>query len=441
MYASTATANIAANNSSAPQEPEGVNTGVAIFMGFLFMILVIASLAKYWATCFPSYDTEPRQMARAPCVYRAKVVPKTEVLFVEEKSYETGTRMKKLFSMFNRIVRKVPSQSAAKNEVSEAQEEGRQTWKERQSMVRTWLAQRNVSVRWFFAGVGNSVLRVLRIRPSIALTSPSGAILPLPSTVMDVGHNMVSEIAPQDPRRLTVISWIDWLWVHQEKVDERMEAEMESDKETDNHADVEAQTHSAGSFLAPFNFVSHWVIDAANIAASARRSVFGGDAVPPVSGLSTIAEEEEDDVPTMPGALSDSSTTASDDDKTRIADHSFLEEEDITMELTVADALALAEAGQSFSVKDEKKVLPSAPSIDLTDLQLHHSGPDSFAPGTPLQSDAVRFTPRPRELPQVKAEKETKRPIIPHIFVGRYNLYTPRRSSPAVRMPGQEDWI
>ncbi|KZT20595.1 hypothetical protein NEOLEDRAFT_1151266 [Neolentinus lepideus HHB14362 ss-1] len=440
MYAPTTTTSIAVDGSSAPREPEGVNTGVAIFMGILFMTLVITFFSKYWTTCFPSYDIQSRQTARAHRVYRVQALSKGKALkyqLVGGKSEETGIWMNKLSSVFSRVIRKSPSDAAVKNEVLEVETENRRTWKERWSLACTWLAQSNLAIRCFLAGVENCVLRALRIRPTVTLTLPSGAaILPLPSTVMSVDHDVMSEIAPQDPRRLTGMSWIDRLWAHQEEADEQVEAEMESNGESDNEVGGEASTLFIGSFLPHVDFVSQWVIGATSIAHSARKSVLGGDVVLPAAVLPTIAKEEEEGeaASAMPDTLPDTSITTFDDDKTRIGDHSFLEEADITAELTMTE-------GRCPSAKDERKVLPSVSSADITDILLHYTAPNSFALNTSLEKDAVLFTPRPHDLLQVEIEEKVACHDIPQIFVGRRNLFTPMMSSPTDRMPRQEDWI
>ncbi|TFK45495.1 hypothetical protein OE88DRAFT_1213358 [Heliocybe sulcata] len=128
------------------------------------------------------------------------------------------------------------------------------------------------------------------------------------------------------------------------------------------------------------------------------------------------------------------------DDKTRVADASYLQEEDVTTLYYTAGALVRAEEGHSPSAKKDAMV-PSTCKVDITDLLARSSRPISFVPGTPLKDDAVRFTPRPRQITDLKIEEVVTRPVIPRIYVGRCNVYAPRRPAPAVRIPERGVWF
>ncbi|TFK45486.1 hypothetical protein OE88DRAFT_1212624 [Heliocybe sulcata] len=302
---------------------------------------------------------------------------------------------------------------------------------------------------------------------------------------------MVSEIPQQDARRLTAMTWVNWLWWHQQDVDERLEAEMAGLADLGSNMDTGSRSSIFGLLTSVFDSWSDWSIpamsaatvpgqpmsggegvlstmeDAANLGNTGSRSsllsllskefdtwcdwffdtmnaatvpgqpMSGGEGAPPTrsSRLSTIPEEDEES-PVMPGTLPANSA----DDKTAVADTSYLEEEDITTLYYTAKALSLAEEGQSASAKKDAMV-PSSCKVDITDLLARSSRPISFVPGTPLKNDAVRFTPRPRQIPELKMEEVVARPVIPRIYVGRHSIYAPRRAPPAVRMPERGVWF
>ncbi|TFK45497.1 hypothetical protein OE88DRAFT_1669218 [Heliocybe sulcata] len=366
------------------------------------------------------------------------------------------------------------------------------TWKDHWIAICAWLAQRGLAIRWCFARIGNHILRVLRVRPTLSLTSPSGNALPLPSTISDVGQNMVSEIPQQDTRQLTAMTWITWLWWHQQDVDERLEAEMAALANSGDNADTGSRSSVFGLLTSVFESWSDWSIRAMNAATVPGQPMSGGEGVlstmeaeinsnnsgsrssllsllskefdawsdwffdtmnaatvpgQSVSGgegafptrpirLSTIPEEDEEESPAMPGTLPENAV----DDKTRVADASYLEEEDITTLYYTTNALSLAEEGKSPPAKKDA-ILPSSCKVDITDLLERSSRPISYVPGTPLKNDAVRFTPRPRQIPDLKMEEVVTRPVIPRIYVGRRNVYAPRRPAPAVRMPERGVWF
>ncbi|TFK45481.1 hypothetical protein OE88DRAFT_1669195 [Heliocybe sulcata] len=494
MYAAATTANAATMSAPVPREPAGLSIAIEVVISFSFLVVLLFLSAKYWHVCFPSYGAEPRQVVCPPRAYQTEVLPRTIAEAVNEKS--NGTAISSESSSIRRWFSRKSTVVCTEGEAP-MDETVPRAWKAKWIAMRTWLAQRGLAIRWFFASIGNCILRVLRIRPTLSLISPSGNALPLPSTVSDVGQNMVSEIPQQDTRRLTAQTWVSWLWWHQQDVDERLEAEMAGLANSGDNADTGSRssvfglltsvfdswsdwsiptmsaatvpgqpmsggedvlstmegaansgnTGSRSSLLSllskEFDAWSDWFFDTMNAATVPGQSMSGGEGVLPTPStrLSTIPEEDEEESPVMPGTLPENSmTTAAADDKTRVADASYLEEEDITTLYYTSNALSLAEEGQSPPAKKDA-ILPSSCKVDITDLLERSSRPISFVPGTPLKNDAVRFTPRPRQIPELKMEEVVARPVIPRIYVGRHRIYAPRRAPPAVRMPERGVWL
>ncbi|TFK45488.1 hypothetical protein OE88DRAFT_1740268 [Heliocybe sulcata] len=468
MYTAATTANTAATSAPVPREPAGLSIAIEVVISFSFLVVLIFLSAKYWHVCFPSYGAEPRQVICPTRAYQTEVLPRTIAEAVNEKS--NGTAISAESSSIRRWFSRKSTLIRTKGE-EPMDETVPRAWKAKWIAMRTWLAQRGLAIRWFFASIGNCILRVLRIRPTLSLTSPSGNALPLPSTVSDVGQNMQdvderleAEMAglansgnnTDTGSRSSIFglltsvfdSWSDWSipTMSAATVPGQPMSGGEDVLSTMEGAANSGNTGSRSSLLSllskEFDAWSDWFFNTMNAATVPSQLVSGGEGVLPTRStrLSTIPEEEEDESPVMPGTLPANSPTAAADDKTRIADTSYLEEEDITTLYYTANALSLAEEGQSPPTKKDAMV-PSSCKVDITDLLARSSRPVSFVPGTPLKDDAVRFTPRPRQIPELKMEEVVAHAVIPRIYVGRHRIYAPRRAPRAVRMPEHGVWF